>query len=286
MKTVRINDEQSAKRLDAVALNELPSLSRSSVQKLIEQGKILVNGSQEKTGYKLKIADRITIDFDVQELAIIPEIQLPIIYEDADCIALDKPVGILTHSKGVFNPEATVASFIANKVTDMSSERAGIVHRLDRATSGVIICAKNQAAQSWLQKQFAQRKTKKTYLAVIKNGIEPNNAVIDMPIERDPSHPKQFRVGASGKSAQTAYKLLQENNDHALLELKPVTGRTHQLRVHLRQLGYPIVGDQLYGGEQSERLMLHAKSLELTLPNRERKVFKSKVPDVFNNITK
>lgn len=286
MQNIKISTSQSSVRLDVFANTQLPELSRSSVQKLIEQGKILVNDSQEKTGYKLKAGEKVTIDFDKQELTAIPGIDLPIIYEDDDCIVIDKPIGVLTHSKGVFNPEATVASFIADKLTDMSGERAGIVHRLDRATSGIIICAKNQAAQSWLQKQFAQRKTKKTYIAVIKNGLEPKQAVIDMPIERDPNHPKQFRVGTNGKSAQTAYQVLQENSKHALLELKPVTGRTHQLRVHLKQLGYPIVGDELYGGEKAERLMLHAKSLELTLPNRERKVFESKIPKAFNDIMK
>lgn len=270
-------------RLDVFAQDLLPSLSRSAIQRLINEGKITANNKAVKSGYMLHAGDTVVVAFDPQESQI-ADIDIPILYEDEDCIVLDKPVGTLTHSKGAFNPEATVASFIAPKLRDLSGERAGIVHRLDRATSGVIICAKNQAAQTWLQKQFAQRKTKKTYRAVIQGVLSPDKAVIDMPVERDPHHPKQFRVGSTGRSAQTAYETLKQNRAYSLLDLKPVTGRTHQLRVHLKQLGHPIVGDTLYGGKQYDRLMLHAYSLELTLPNRERKTFTSELPNEFNDI--
>lgn len=278
-----VSDEAS-QRLDAFAHSKILTLSRSSVQKLIEQGNILVNGNQEKTGYKLKVGDKVTIDFDEQELQTVPKVDLPVIYEDDDCIVLDKPVGVLTHSKGAFNPEATVASFIKDRLTDMSGERAGIVHRLDRATSGVIVCAKNRSAQTWLQKQFAQRKSKKVYIAIIAGNIEPKEAIINMPIERDPKSPKQFRVGGNGKSAETSYRVIQERNSYTMLELKPRTGRTHQLRVHLKQLKHPIVGDELYGGVPAQRLMLHALRLELTLPSKERKIFETEIPAAFNDI--
>lgn len=283
MKLVYIDD--SGQRLDVFLQTEFIELSRTSIQKLINSEKVLVNGNSEKTGYKLKMGDIISVDYKKPTENEMPTIDLPIIYEDEDCIVIDKPVGILTHSKGSFNPEATVASFITPKLSDLKGERAGIVHRLDRATSGVIICAKNQQALSWLQKQFATRKTKKIYFAVIKNGLEPTQAIIDMPIERDPKLPKQFRVGKNGKTAQTAYKIINQNNEYALIELKPVTGRTHQLRVHLKQVGYPIIGDTIYGGLPAERLMLHAENLELTLPNRLRKTFNSIIPKTFTRMT-
>lgn len=163
----------------------------------------------------------------------------------------------------------------------MEGNRAGIVHRLDRATSGVMIVAKTPAALSWLQKQFSQRKAKKTYLAIVAGTMREQEAVIDMPIERNPKAPATFRVGANGKHALTHYRVLQTGNSYSLLELKPETGRTHQLRVHLQQLGHPIVGDTLYGGKTAERLFLHAHQLEITLPNRERKTFASPMPDIF-----
>ncbi len=280
------SEEDNGKRLDAFALTLIPDVSRSFVQKLIEEQKILVDGNSQKTGFKIHTGDTVSIDFDMEELKAVPEIDIPIIYEDDDCIVLNKPLGLLTHSKGAYNPEATVATFIAPKLKDMSGDRAGIVHRLDRATSGVIICAKTPEALSWLQKQFSTRKTKKTYAAVIKGEIEPDKAIIDMPIERDPEHPKQFRVGNNGKTAQTAYTVLKTNHAYSLLELKPVTGRTHQLRVHLLQLKHPIVGDALYGGAPHKRLLLHAQDLEITLPNRERKTFSAPLPTEFNDIVK
>lgn len=269
-------------RLDVFLQDGLPNLSRSSIKKLVDTDNVLVNNSPQKAGYKLRVGDTITVKDYEQAVA---DIDLPVLYEDEDCIVIDKPEGILTHSKGAFNAEPTVASFIAPKLSAMSGDKAGIVHRLDRATSGVIICAKNEDAQKWLQKQFAQRKTKKTYYAIISAGLKPKEAVIDMPIERDPKHLKQFRVGASGKPAQTHYSIIKSNNAYSLIELKPVTGRTHQLRVHLKQLGYPILGDTLYGGQPFERLMLHAQDLEITLPSRVRKTFSTPVPSIFNEST-
>jgi 23S rRNA pseudouridine1911/1915/1917 synthase len=270
-----------AKRLDQYVVEQIPNISRAFAAKLIEQGKVLVNGEQRKAGYKPRPADRITIDYDVAESEKIPDIDLPVLYEDDDCIVINKPVGVLSHSKGAFNPEATVATFLRSHVNDMGGERAGIVHRLDRATSGVMICAKNPAALGWLQKQFSQRKTKKTYMAIVVGRIEPGHAIIDMPIERNPKAPATFRVGANGKSATTEYWIEEEAARYSLVKLAPKTGRTHQLRVHMKQLGHPIVGDELYGGEPAGRLFLHALELEITLPSRERRTFTAPLPDAF-----
>ncbi len=273
-----------AQRLDQKVVELKPSLSRAFAARLIADGKVLVNGDIEtKPGYKLKADDVVDVDYDEAELAQIPDIDLPIIYEDDDCVVINKPVGVLTHSKGAFNPEATVATWLRRHINSslLQGERAGIVHRLDRATSGVMICAKTPEALSWLQKQFSQRRTKKTYNTIVEGSLKQEEAMIDMPIGRNPKAPATFRVDANGKSAQTQYKVLRKTASKSLVELKPITGRTHQLRVHLKHLGHPIVGDALYGGKPADRLYLHATQLELTLPSRERKVFDAPLPTTF-----
>lgn len=270
-----------AKRLDQRVVELIPQLSRASASKLIDTSKVTVNGSVvTKGGYKLRDDDEVLVDYDIKQLDDIPDIELEVLYEDEDCVVIVKPVGLLTHSKGEFNPEATVETWLRSR-TKLTGNRAGIVHRLDRLTSGVMICAKTPEALSWLQKQFAQRRVKKTYCAVVSGQLKQPHAIIDMPIERNPKAPATFRVGVNGKSSRTEYKVIKQNATHSLLELKPETGRTHQLRVHLNNLGHPIVGDTMYDGEVADRLYLHAEELEITLPNRERKVFRAPVPTSF-----
>jgi len=277
-----------AQRLDQKVVELIPELSRGFAARLIGEGKVTVNGEvQTKAGYKLREGDKVKVDYDVSQLAEIPEIELDVLYEDDDCVVIYKPVGVLSHSKGAFNPEATVATWLRSRVKGLSGDRGGIVHRLDRATSGVMICAKTPEALSWLQKQFANRNVKKTYAAVISGHFEPEEAVIDMPIERNPKAPATFRVGMQGKHAVTAYRTVASNSKYSLLELKPTTGRTHQLRVHLGHFHHPIVGDTLYGGEPAERLYLHAEHLEITLlKDHERKVFTAPIPKEFQELTK
>jgi 23S rRNA pseudouridine1911/1915/1917 synthase len=274
-----------AERLDQYVVRQQPSLSRGFAVRLIQDGDVLVNGEpQLKAGYKVRVSDKVEIGFDEAKAVVFPDIELPIIYEDEDCVVINKPVGLLTHSKGAFNPEATVSTWLRARMEAPKGERAGIVHRLDRATSGVMVCAKTPEALGWLQKQFSQRKVKKSYVAVVEGVLKEPEAIIDMPIERNPKKPQTFRVGSNGKAAVTAYKVLKTAENLSLLELKPTTGRTHQLRVHLEHLGHPIVGDTFYGGKPAERLFLHAQELEITLPNRERKVFKVPVPAQFKEL--
>lgn len=291
-----------AERLDMRVIAMYPDLTRSAASKLIEMGKVSVNDKViEKAGYKLKPGDIILAEYNNELMEEIPSIDIPILYEDDDCVVIEKPLGILSHSKGVFNPEATVASWLAEHLIkagetplwvlekDVESgspnnPRAGIVHRLDRATSGVMICAKTPAALAWLQKQFSQRKTKKTYMAVVTGHLKLPHAIIDMPIERNPKRPKTFHVNQAGKPSVTEYQVVKSNDKYDLVELKPVTGRTHQLRVHLHYHRNPIVGDTFYDGEKADRLFLHAQSLEITLPNKERKVFTSPLPAEFMQI--
>jgi 23S rRNA pseudouridine1911/1915/1917 synthase len=275
-------DISRAQRLDLRVVEQIPTLTRSYAAKLIEDGKVQVNGEiMKKTGYKMRGGDVVIIDHDEDLFKLIPPIELKVIYENDDCVVIEKPIGLLSHSKGAFNPEATVATWLRSRMRSMEGERAGIVHRLDRATSGVMICAKTPEAHNWLQKQFSQRNVKKIYSAVIRGHLTEQEAIIDMPIERNPKKPQTFRAGKGGKPAITRYFVTYEGKKNSLLELKPETGRTHQLRVHLSHLGHPIVGDTFYAGDDADRLYLHAHSLEITLPNRERKIFISAVPDSF-----
>ncbi len=270
-----------AQRLDQKVVELIPELSRASGTKLIEQGKVTVNDKViTKAGHKLRPDDVVLVDYDISQLAEIPTVELEVLYEDNDCVVINKPVGLLTHSKGEFNPEATVETWLRSR-TKLTGARAGIVHRLDRATSGVMICAKTPEALKKLQRQFAQRKTKKTYFAVVSGTFKQPEAIIDMPVARNPKAPATFRVDSNGKSAVTHYRVVHEDDKRSLVELKPETGRTHQLRVHLSHLGHPIVGDYMYGGEPNQRMLLHAHSLEITLPDSERKVFVAPTPVAF-----
>ena len=291
-----------AERLDMRVIAMYPDLTRSVASKLIEQGKVTVNGKVvQKSGHKLKPGDEIFAEYNYELMTAIPSIDIPVLYEDDDCLVVNKPEGILTHSKGDFNPEATVASWLAEHLVSAgktplwllekdvesgspNNPRAGIVHRLDRATSGVLICAKTPGALAHLQKQFSQRNTKKTYVAVVAGHLKPPHAIIDMPIERNPKNPKTFHVSKGGKESLTEYEVTASSDKYDMVTLRPVTGRTHQLRVHMHHQGHPIVGDTFYAGPTAERLYLHALSLEITLPSSERKVFTVPLPESFNTL--
>ena len=275
-------DDKRGVRLDHWVTGVYPLMSRAYAAKIIAEGRVQVNGKVErKPGHKLRRGDDIVIDYDESELTAIPEIELPVFYEDDDCVVIDKPAGVLVHSVGDYTAEGTVATWLRHRIKDMTGPRGGVVHRLDRATSGVMICAKTQQALSWLQAEFAKRNVKKTYIAVVAGHFKLPEAVIDMPIERNPKAPATFRVGAQGKPAITHYKVLAEGAKYSLVELHPETGRTHQLRVHLAHIGHPIAGDFLYRGETADRLYLHARSLKITLPDGESKTFTVPTPKEF-----
>ncbi len=280
-------EKDEAKRVDVFLAENLPDFSRSSLAGLFDKKLVMVNGHMVKPSYKLREKDKLKADISL--LTAQPDnIKLPIIYEDDAVIVINKPAGVLTHSKGGLNTEATVASFIGPMLNDenLIGNRAGIVHRLDRATSGVIITAKNAKALKQLQKQFSTRKVSKIYLAIVDGVPSPQEAIIDAPIERNPKQPQTFRVGGSGKPSQTRYKVLKVLNKStnlcSLLELNPQTGRTHQLRVHLKYIGHPVVGDRVYG-HAGDNLYLHAKSLEITLPGVKKKKFEASEPKIFKD---
>ena len=199
---------------------------------------------------------------------LVPEV----IYEDGNVVVLNKPAGLLSMAKGQYCPENTL-------------ERYGLlVHRLDRDTSGVVIMAKSPEVQMFLKKQFQDRKTHKTYYAIVSGRPKLDEAKIDLPLARDLKHPTTFRVDPNGKASETYYKVVKSDGKHSLVELRPTTGRTHQLRVHMKYLGHPILGDPVYGEEKADRLYLHANKLEVTLPGGKRTVFEAKLPEDFKNV--
>ena len=260
-----------------------PSISRSLWQKYIKAGYISVN-QRVVTAPKFEVdeTDEIVVKLPEQEQV---SAELPVLYEDDDVMVVNKPSGLLTHAKGGLSTEPTVAEIIRPKTSFASdTDRPGIVHRLDRDTSGVLIIAKTADAATHLQRQFAQRTTKKTYLAVTDGVPKLAAAKIDLPIGRNPSAPSTFRVDPNGKPAQTTYRVLTSTDNQALIELNPTTGRTHQLRVHMAYLNAPILGDRVYGKPNASRLMLHAHQLEITLPSGERKTFEAAVPSVFTEL--
>lgn len=268
-------------RLDAYVAEHWPSQSRSTWKKLIEAGNVSVDGAVVSIP-KYDVGENAVVEVRELEAPDHSAQTLPVIYEDENVIVIDKPVGVLTHSKGALNDEFTVAEFVRPKTTyKADTNRPGIVHRLDRATSGVIVCVKNDEAASYIARQFSNRTLKKEYYALTSGVPELSEAVIDIPIGRNPTEPSTFRPDASGKHAETYYKVEASTATHALVCLRPKTGRTHQLRVHLKHLRTPIVGDIVYGDEPADRMYLHARSIELTLPGGKRVVFESPLPKEF-----
>lgn len=269
-------------RLDIELTKRYPDFTRSTIQKYIKAGYVQVNGEViEKAKYDVTEND---------ELALVPptktdfsDLELPVIYMDDNVIVVNKPAGVLTHSKGALNDEFTVADFFRRYTTNaLESSRPGVVHRLDRDTSGIIIGARNDETALLLKKQFADRTTKKHYIAVVDGTPKLDDAMIDLPIGRNPSAPSTFRVDPSGKEALTKYEVLDTNDKQTLVALHPKTGRTHQLRVHMAYINAPIAGDRVYGNvKTAPRLMLHASTLELTIPVSTRKVFEAPLPKVF-----
>lgn len=256
------------------------TISRSLWQKYIKAGYVSVNNKVATTPkFEVDETDEIALNLPEKEQT---DVDLPILYEDDDVIVVNKPSGLLTHAKGGLSDEPTVAEIIRPKTSFATdTDRPGIVHRLDRDTSGLLIIAKNPESAAHLQRQFAERTAKKTYIAITDGKPKLNAAKIDLPIGRNPSAPSTFRIDPNGKLAQTTYHVLTENDTQSLVELKPTTGRTHQLRVHLAHLNAPILGDRVYGKSSDCRMMLHAQKLEITLPSGERKVFEAATPDEF-----
>lgn len=282
-KDVYLFAEQAFKqRIDHELTRRYPELSRSTVQKYIKAGYVTVNGevvAQPK--FEIQETDELAMTLPEKESFAAHE--LPVIYIDDNVVVVNKPAGVLTHSKGVMNDEFTVAEFFRRYTSNgLDTNRPGIIHRLDRDTSGIIIGARNDETAALIKKQFADRKVKKRYVAIVDGVPKTQKAIIDLPIARNPAAPSTFRVDPSGKSAQTTYEVIASNGKQSLVLLQPKTGRTHQLRIHLEYINTPISGDRVYGRANKEgRLYLHAYSLEVTLPGGNRTSFTAPLPEEF-----
>lgn len=278
--------QKTTKRLDTYLYEHYKEISRSRWQKYIKDSRVSINGKTITTP-SYEIDDKAIIDIKLPEEKKFEKEKLDILYLDDNVIVINKPAGILTHAKGADSDEFTVADFFKRYSTyALDTNRAGIVHRLDRDTSGVIIGARNNETANLLKKQFAKRLTKKTYIAITTGIPKLEKARIDLPIARNPKKPATFKVSSNGKVAITDYKVLKTNENYALIELMPKTGRTHQLRVHLNYINCPILGDKVYGAKKADRMYLHAEKLEITIPNKGRITFEAKLPKEFKNIFK
>ncbi len=273
--------EKEALRLDQLLKERYPDYSRSYFQGIILKGAVLLNGKEAKKRFPLKVGDRIDVTLlPVSEIELIPEkIPLNILFEDEHLLAIDKPSGMVVHPapghpKGTF---VNALLYHCNNIEKVGEEhRPGIVHRLDKDTSGVLIAAKTRRTHEALVNLFAERKMKKEYLAICIGN--PGNGTVDQPIGRHPNHRKEMTISEKGKHAVTHYETLEYNDCFSLVRLFPKTGRTHQIRVHLQFLGTPVFGDTLYGFEkmnrkqEAPRMMLHAHRLTFTHPFTKKEI--------------
>lgn len=290
METKKIVFGGYSKRLDIFVADELENLSRSLVQKLIKDGHVTVNGKKVKPSWPLTAGE--TVEITLPQAHSRLQLADLIIHDAKDFFVLIKPAGLLVHPQSpvweehpeaVFSADETLVSIIlANppKGFDSSMPRAGLVHRLDRETSGVMVVAKTQEFQTEMVSLFANRRVHKTYHAIACGEVPDQEGTIDVPIGRVAGG--KIKASDVGREAVTDYKVLERKNGFTYIELYPRTGRTNQLRVHLNWLGYPVLGDWLYEGATAERLMLHARRIEFAHPLTGRKLkFEAPVPPDF-----
>ena len=283
-------------RLDRLVAARLANLSRTAVQRLIDDGFITLNGSICKASDKVEQGDVIVVRVPppAPTELVAEDIPLTIVYEDDDVIVIDKPAGLVVHP-AAGHDSGTLVNALLGHIPDWEGiggeVRPGIVHRLDKDTSGLIVVAKNDRALQYLQEQFKSRTIKKMYLALVEGIVEPREGIIDAPIGRSKTDRKQMAVTREGRSARTRYRVRQiyRQPDLSLIEAYPETGRTHQIRVHFAWLKHPLVGDEVYGRHVSsiaplERHFLHAASLTLTLPNGESHTFTSELPEDLRHV--
>ena len=286
-------------RIDAYLSSNVEDLSRMAVKRLLEEGKILVNNIVPKASYKVCLNDKIEIQIDEPKEVKLEaqDIPIEIIYEDNDIIVVNKPKGLVVHPANG-NPDGTLVNAIMAICKDSLSGiggeiRPGIVHRLDKDTSGLLIVAKNDKAHINMSEQIKDRKVKKTYIALVRGQVPEDDATINMPIGRSTKDRKKMAVTKSGKEAITHFKVLErfvtQNGSYSLLEVKIDTGRTHQIRVHLAEIGFPVIGDEVYSNGKNEFNVkgqcLHAKLLEFKHPITGKKMkLEAPLPEYFQNI--
>ncbi len=261
--------------------------TRTYIQKVIESGYVTVNGRAARVALQLKLKDHIEITIPPPEPAVVLPEDIPfgLVYEDGDVIVINKPAGLTVHP-APGHSRHTLVNALIKRFPDLEgfggSMRPGIVHRLDKDTSGLMVIARSEIARQSLINQFKSRSVKKCYLVLIKGKLEPSKGAIDAPIGRDPSDRKRMAVVSKGRNARTDYRVLKYLDGYTLVEANIQTGRTHQIRVHFKAIGYPVVGDAVYGMKSNliKRQFLHAYYLEFKLPSSNlSRAFTCELPD-------
>lgn len=293
MDTIIVDKENV--RLDVYISDKYNELSRTMIQKLIEEGNIQVNHKNKKISYKVQLGDEIEIQIpQAKETNLKPQdIPIEVVYEDDDIIVVNKPKGLVVHPANG-NPDGTLVNAIMamckESLSGIGGElRPGIVHRLDKDTSGLLIVAKNDKAHINMSEQIKNREIRKIYIALVRGVIEEDEATIDMPIGRSTKDRKKMAVVKSGKQAVTHFKVLKRYPKYTLLEVKIDTGRTHQIRVHMAEIGHPVIGDMVYSNGKNdfgvEGQMLHAKSLDFKHPITGKQMhLEADLPEYFKTI--
>ena len=290
-----ISENESGIRLDKAITLLDENITRAMSQKLLEEQKVLVNLKNEKPSYKVKVSDKIEIEYEKpKESKLKPEeIPLNVIYEDNDIIIINKEKGMVVHP-GNGNNDGTLANAVLARCKDSLSGiggeiRPGIVHRIDKDTSGIIIVAKNDKSHLNISNQIKEHKTTKTYLALVRGVVKENEATINMPIGRSERDRKKMAVTKKGKEAVTHFKVLKRYNGYTYLEVVIETGRTHQIRVHMAEIGFPIVGDSTYSNGKNpfgvEGQMLHAYKIKFVHPSTGKEVeYTAELPNYFKEV--
>jgi 23S rRNA pseudouridine1911/1915/1917 synthase len=289
METFQADQTDAGQRFDIVVSKRIPRLSRARVQRLIESGHVRLNSKETRVRERVRVGDWITVtEPEPEPIEIVPQsIALPILYEDLYLVVIDKPAGLSVHP-GAGNPDRTLVNALLYHCSSLSGIggelRPGVVHRLDKETSGCLVVAKDDLTHQGLSRQFAHRKVEKYYLALCHGKFSARQGEVVAPIGRHPGHRKKMAVVEKGRSARTLFEVLQEIGDYSFVLCRLLSGRTHQIRVHLQHLGHPIVGDKLYGrhSRQFERHMLHAWRLGFTHPVLENWFeFEAEIPHEF-----
>ena len=295
MKEYIVSQEEKGKRLDTYISSVDTDITRTSAQRLIEDGNILVNGKNVKVSYKIQENDKISVEIPEPKQIELKAQNIPIeiIYEDSDIIVVNKPKGMVVHPANG-NPDGTLVNAIMAICKDSLSGiggeiRPGIVHRIDKDTSGLLIVAKNDNSHVKMSEQIKNHEVKKTYIALVRGVFKENEATIDMPIGRSISDRKKMAVNKNGKDAITHIKVLKRFDKYTLLQVNIETGRTHQIRVHLSHIGYPIVGDYTYSNGKNEfdvvGQCLHAQKLEFKHPITQKDMcLEAELPQYFKDI--
>jgi 23S rRNA pseudouridine1911/1915/1917 synthase len=291
---IELHPERShlSMRLDRYVADELPDLSRSYIQQLIADGAVLVDGQVRRPSFKVTPGEVVTVDLpEVEESEILAEdIPLDILYEDGDILLVNKPAGMVVHPAAGHATGTLVNAVLyhAPEISIHGSTRPGIIHRLDKDTSGVMVVAKSDRAQTLLVEQWLERAVQKRYVALVTGVVEEDTATIDVPIGRNQVNRQQMATSRSGREAITHFTVLDRFADSTLLDVTIDTGRTHQIRVHLNFIGFPVVGDTLYGNKVSARIadelglkrqFLHASTLGFAMPGSgEVRTFEAPLP--------